>query len=59
MDETDRDCTDCKVPSTDANVALDTSKMVDFLENATTICVTGFSKINPNHTGTEIHFIAE
>ena len=37
MDETDHDSTDCKVLSTDANVALDTSKMVDYLENATTI----------------------
>ena len=59
MDETDRYCTDCKVPSTDANVALDTSKMVDYLENATTIYVTGFVKVDPNHTETEIHFIAE
>ena len=23
------------------------------------LIVTGFAKINPNHTGTEIHFIAE
>ena len=23
------------------------------------VIVTGFVKINPNHTGTEIHFIAE
>ena len=37
MDETDRDSTDCKVLSTDANVALDTSEVVDYLENATMI----------------------
>ena len=37
MDKTDHDSTDCKVLSTDANVALDTSEVVDYLENATTI----------------------
>lgn len=37
MDETGHDSTDCKLLSTDANVALDTSEVVDYLENATTI----------------------
>ena len=37
MDETDHDSTDRKVLSTDANVALDTSEVVDYLENATMI----------------------
>ena len=37
MDETDHDSTDCKVLSTDAIVALDTSEVVDYLENATTV----------------------
>ena len=30
MDETNHDCTDYKVLSTDANVTLDTSKAVDY-----------------------------
>ena len=37
MDENDFDSTDCKVLSTDANVALDTSEVIDYLANATTI----------------------
>ena len=37
MDETDHESTDCKVLSTDDNVALDTSEVVDYLENATTL----------------------
>ena len=37
MDKTDYDCTDCKFLSTDANVALDTSKVIEYLENATTL----------------------
>ena len=37
MDGTDHDSTDCKVLSTDANVALDTSEVVDYLKNATTL----------------------
>ena len=34
MDESDFDSTDCKVLSTDANVALDTSEVIDYLANA-------------------------
>lgn len=37
MDETDYDSTDCKFLSTDANVALDTSEVIEYLENATTL----------------------
>ena len=37
MDETDYVSTDCKVLSTDANVTLETSKVVNYMENATTI----------------------
>ena len=38
MNETDRDSAYGKGLSADANVALDTSKVVDCLENATAIC---------------------
>ena len=37
MDETDYVSTDCKVLSTDANVTLETSKVVNYMENTTTI----------------------